>query len=289
MNPAIVLLTAEDDDFEIFRVVVDNLRPAPVEVFVPLARPHSEPRKPKRKHVELPTDRNALIERFLPMVTTITLRMKGKLPPQANFDDLYSCGVHGLISAVDNYKPDQSRTFAGYAGIRIRGAILDELRKMDIAPRRARAKRRLIDAAVLAFESKHGRSPNHTELAAAAGMSPKLLQKCLDETRNATFVELDSHAAGEESEGAQLHEFLKDENDVTAAETMQQQETIKLMLDRINELSPIKRRILREYYFDNKRLWEIAEGFGLTESRVCQIRVEALDELRRFVNRGKDR
>lgn len=223
------------------------------------------------------------------MVRTITLKMKSKIPPHINFDDIYSCGVEGLIAAADKFDPTQTRTFKGYAGIRIRGAILDELRRMDIAPRRARNKKKLVDAAMLAFEAKHGRSPDHIELASAVGMSPKVLQKCLDETRHASFVALDSHASGEESEGAQLHEFLKDDNDVTGAETMQQQETIKLMMDHLDELPTTKRRILREYYFNNKRLWEIAEEFGLTESRICQIHVEAINQLRKFVIRSKDR
>lgn len=86
-------------------------------------------------------DEKELIERFLPLVRNVVDRIKLNLPPHVDAEDLYSVGVTGLIAAVKKYDPEQGNTFAAYATTRIRGAILDELRRMDWCPRRARARR----------------------------------------------------------------------------------------------------------------------------------------------------
>jgi RNA polymerase sigma factor FliA len=86
-------------------------------------------------------DEKELIERYLPLVRNVVDRIKLNLPPHVDVEDLYSVGVTGLIAAVRKYDPEQGHTFAGYATTRIRGSILDELRRLDWCPRRARARR----------------------------------------------------------------------------------------------------------------------------------------------------
>src|SRR5471032_3361433 len=95
-----------------------------------------------------PTDENSLIERYLPLVRNVVDRIKLNLPAHVDADDLYSVGVTGLIAAVKRYNPEQGHTFAGYATMRIRGAVLDELRRLDWFPRRARAKARKLKTAI---------------------------------------------------------------------------------------------------------------------------------------------
>src|SRR6187402_3057766 len=113
-----------------------------------------------------PIDEKDLIVRFLPLVRNVVDRIKLTLPPHIDADDLYSVGITGLLAAVRKYDPEQGNTFAGYASMRIRGAILDELRRMDWCPRRARARSRKLKTAITDVEQKLGRAATDAEVCA---------------------------------------------------------------------------------------------------------------------------
>jgi RNA polymerase sigma factor for flagellar operon FliA len=146
-------------------------------------------------------DEKDLIERYLPLVRNVVDRVKITLPPHIDADDLYSVGVTGLIAAVRKYNPEQGNTFAGYAATRIRGAVLDELRRLDWCPRRARARARKLKESINDLEQRIGRTATEDEICEDIGVSQAEYRKWLDESRPLTFVALDSHAAGEESDG----------------------------------------------------------------------------------------
>ncbi len=114
-------------------------------------------------------DEKELIERYLPLVRNVVDRIKLTLPSHIDADDLYSVGVTGLIAAVRNYDPEQGNTFASYAAMRIRGAILDELRRMDWCPRRTRARARKLKEAINALEQRLGRAATEDEICAELG------------------------------------------------------------------------------------------------------------------------
>ena len=234
-------------------------------------------------------DEKELIERYLPLVRNVVDRIKLTLPPHIDADDLYSVGVTGLIAAVRKYDPDQGNTFAGYAATRIRGAILDELRRMDWCPRRARARARKMKEAINALEQKLGRAANSDEICTALELTPQEYAKWLEESRPVTFIAIDQNADGEESEGASLHELLADESDVTGREKIEKQELLQLLTQRISELPDIPKKILAMYYFENMRLAEIAAVFSLTESRICQIHSQTIIGLRAYLARVRNR
>lgn len=234
-------------------------------------------------------DEKELIERFLPLVRNVVDRIKLTLPPHIDADDLYSVGVTGLIAAVRKYDPEQGNTFAGYAATRIRGAVLDELRRLDWCPRRARARARKLKEAINGLEQRIGRTASEDEVCEDLGITHAEYHKWLDESRPVTFVALDSHADGEESEGASLHEFLADEHDVTGRENLEKEELLQILTQRMAELPDIPRKILAMYYFENMRLAEIAAVFGLTESRICQIHSQTILGLRSFLGRARNR
>ncbi|MBI2511219.1 MAG: FliA/WhiG family RNA polymerase sigma factor [Opitutae bacterium] len=234
-------------------------------------------------------DEKDLIERFLPLVRNVVDRIKLTLPPHIDADDLYSVGVTGLIAAVRKYDPEQGNTFAGYAAMRIRGAVLDELRRMDWCPRRTRARARKLKEAINELEQKLGRTATENEICESLGVSHAEYAKWLDEARPVTFIALDQHAEGEESEGASLHELLADEHDTTGRDTLEKQELLQLLTQRMTELPDIPRKILAMYYFENMRLAEIAAVFGLTESRICQIHSQTILGLRAFLGRARNR
>jgi RNA polymerase sigma factor for flagellar operon FliA len=234
-------------------------------------------------------DEKDLIERYLPLVRNVVDRIKLTLPPHIDVDDLYSVGVTGLIAAVRKYDPEQGNTFAGYASMRIRGAVLDELRRLDWCPRRTRARARKLKESINELEQKIGRTATEDEICEELGLSQAEYRKCLDESRPVTFIALDKNAEGEESEGASLHELLADENDTTGRETLEKAELLQLLAQRMAELPDIPRKILAMYYYEHMRLAEIAAVFGLTESRICQIHSQTILGLRGYLQRARNR
>ena len=234
-------------------------------------------------------DEKDLIERYLPLVRNVVDRVKITLPPHIDVEDLYSVGVTGLISAVRKYDPAQGRTFAGYAALRIRGAVLDELRRMDWCPRRTRARVRKLKEAIGDLEQKYGRPVTAEEICEELDLTPAEYEKWLDESRPVSFVSLDHHMEGEESEGGSLHELVPDDNDVTGRENLEQAELLQLLSKRMAELPDIPRKILTMYYHENMRLAEIAAVFGLTESRICQIHSQTILGLRSYLGRARSR
>ena len=236
-----------------------------------------------------PIDENDLIERYLPLVRSVVDRIKLNLPSHIDADDLYSVGVTGLIAAVRRYDPDQGNTFASYAATRIRGAILDELRRMDWCPRRTRARARKVKESINTLEQRLGRAATEPEICAELGLSPKDYAKWLDESRPVTFIAIDQATDGEDSAGASLHEMLSDDTDETGRDKMEKQELLQLLSQRIAELPDIPRKILAMYYFEKLRLAEIAQVFGLTESRICQIHSQTILGLRAYLGRARNR
>jgi RNA polymerase sigma factor for flagellar operon FliA len=234
-------------------------------------------------------DEKELIERYLPLVRNVVDRIKLTLPSHIDADDLYSVGVTGLLAAVRRYDPDQGNTFASYAATRIRGAILDELRRMDWCPRRARARARKLKESINALEQRLGRVALEGEICAELGLTAKDYAKWLEESRPVTFIAIDQTTEGDDSPGASLHEMLADESDTTGREVMEKREMLQLMAQRISELPDIPKKILAMYYFENMRLAEIAAVFGLTESRICQIHSQTILGLRGYLGRARNR
>jgi len=234
-------------------------------------------------------DEKDLIVRYLPLVRNVVDRIKLNVPAHVDADDLYSVGITGLIAAVRKFDPEQGSTFASYAAMRIRGAILDELRRMDWCPRRARARSRKLKSAINDVEQKVGRAATDEEVSAALGLNPKEYAKWVEEAKPVTFIAIDQHADGEEGEGASLHELLADEADVTGRDNLEKAELLQLLSQRIAELPDIPKKILAMYYFENMRLAEIAAVFGLTESRICQIHAQTILGLRGYLQRVRNR
>ena len=234
-------------------------------------------------------DEKDLIERYLPLVRNVVDRIKLNVPAHVDADDLYSVGITGLIAAVRKFDPEQGSTFPSYAAMRIRGAILDELRRMDWCPRRARARSRKLKSAINDVEQRFGRAAKDEEVCAALGLTPKEYSKWVEEAKPVAFIAIDQSAESEEGEGASLHELLADESDVTGRDNLEKQELLQLLTQRMAELPDIPKKILAMYYFENMRLAEIAAVFGLTESRICQIHAQTILGLRAFLQRVRNR
>jgi len=224
-----------------------------------------------------------LLREYLPLVRTVVGRMAISLPPQIEMEDLYSAGLVGLLSALRNFDPTNGATFEAYARIRVRGAVLDEFRRLDWVPRSVHAKAKKIQAAQAELETKEGRVPSDTQMARHLGITLKDYQKWLVEIRPTTFVCLDASVDAEGDSGATLHEAVADEKGPDTLDRVSRRELIRLVTDRIDHLPEVQRKVLALYYHEGLRLREIAEAFGVTESRICQIHTQAILSLKSFL------
>jgi RNA polymerase sigma factor for flagellar operon FliA len=227
----------------------------------------------------------SLVEEYLPLVRSMVGRLAMSLPSHVSQDDLNSSGLVGLLQALRSYDPTAGASFETYARIRVRGAIFDELRRMDWVPRLIHDKSRKIQAAIAELEQILGRSPTEVETAVALGLDLDTFERWMDEIRPVTFVCLDStgHPASEETNC--LHESIVDPTQESPAESASRNELKELIFERITSLPDTQRKVLSLYYLEGLRLREIAEAFGLTESRISQIHSQAILSLRAFVEK----
>lgn len=213
-----------------------------------------------------------MLEDHLYLVTQAVDRIKRSLPAHIDEDDLFSVGVIGLRAAVERYKPDEGCTFPSYAGIRIRGAILDELRRMDTLPRRARAIARRIRTAEGLLEQRYQRAVTPDEIAGELGISAAKLSALTVQSRPQVFHSLDAEGA--------LDVGIADESVGQARESIEKREAIAAMFREIETLPEIQRKVISMYYLEEMRMAEIAAAFDLSESRISQIVHEILGTLR---------
>ena len=235
---------------------------------------------------------NELVTRYVPLVKTVAGRLAMHLPTHVDEGELCSAGLVGLLEAVRNF--DGKRNFESYARIRIRGAMLDELRRMDWAPRSVHAKARKVQEAMAELEQRHGRVPEDGEVAAALGMRAGEYEKLLEEIRPATFVCLDavlgdSPEEGGESRGARngwcFHEVLADEESPHADEAVSRAELAGLIARGMERLPEFSRKVLALYYHEGLRVHEIAAATGFSRAHICQTHAKAILAVRAFVER----
>ena len=226
-----------------------------------------------------------LIKEYLPLVKTVVGRVAISLPAHVQKEDLHSAGLVGLLSAARNYNPACGTTFETYARIRIRGAVFDELRRLDWVPRSVHFKARKIQGVIEELEQVQGKPPADHEIATALNISMQEYRQWLDEIKPATFVCLDAVPNGHDEEGLSQAERIADENVSGPDEDVSKREMIRLIGGRLEQLPEKHRQVIALYYFEDLRLREIAEVFGVTESRICQIHAEAILALKSFIQK----
>lgn len=220
------------------------------------------------------------VERYIPVVRNVVEHFRPRLPAHVDLGDLFSVGVTGLMAAVSNYSEERANTFGGYAVRRIRGAILDELRKSDTRSRRARLKARMIAEATARIEQRQGRPAWREEIRCELGLTERVFAKWMFVAKQANFISLDATQSLEDGEGARLHDSIADESIEPACEDMERSEMHAQLADRIRHLPEKQRKVLALYYHEGMRFAEIAEAFGVSESRICQIHGQAVKALR---------
>lgn len=224
-----------------------------------------------------------LLENHLPLVQSIVGRMKRKLPNNVETEDLYSIGVTGLVAAARNYRPCQKGAFAAYAATRIRGAILDELRRTDWMSRASRSKAKRLGLAISKLEQEQGGRISEDSLCAEMQMTEDELTDLMDEVRQVKFVSMDGPDEQSEPGCQSMHEIIPDDSGIPALDALERKEILSLLTQRMAELPDMPKKVLAMYYYENMRLSEIAACFGLTESRICQIHTRTVGLLRDYL------
>jgi RNA polymerase sigma factor FliA len=260
---------------------------AEIEVIAPPAESRATARELWRRYRKTSTGsvtEGELIEQYLPLVKSVAGRLAMTLPPQVEAEDLYSAGLVGLVNAIRNFNPANGASFETYGRIRIRGAMFDELRRMDWVPRSVRDKARKIKSVMQQIEQVKGTPPSEQEMAAALNISVTKYFELLDEIRPTTFISLDATGDMSGEDETTEHESVADLKAMGPDETAAQRDLVRLISDRIQELPEVQQKVLALYYYEGLRLREIAEAFGLTESRICQIHAQAILAIRSFVH-----
>jgi RNA polymerase sigma factor FliA len=222
--------------------------------------------------------RNRLVERHLALVHHFAQRMEPRTGGAVERGDLISAGALGLMSAVSAYDPGRGFRFSTFAARRIRGAMLDEMRRRDVAPRSVRRKQRDVEDARERLAVELDRVPSHPELATELGVDPQTLWRWKWDVDRSRRVSLTDVVAGEDREVAFTGDWTGEESTVEDR-LSRDQETSRLRRE-LGTLSPREQLILRLYDLESNTLREIAGKLGVTESRVSQLRTRALARLR---------
>ena len=229
--------------------------------------------------------REDLILSYAPLVKYIAERIAIRLPSNISKEELISAGTVGLLDALDRFEPEMGIKFQTYAEHRIKGAILDELRKMDWFPRSVRKDIHKIEHAITALKSRNGREPEDSEIAEEMRIDIDSYYRIITRARGVTLLSLD-----ETLPDGTTPKFAKQASDMPSPlDELTIKELKKIISEALAQLSKKEQLVISLYYYDELTLKEIAKILDLTESRISQIHSKAIIKLRaklRTYNKG---
>jgi len=212
----------------------------------------------------------ALVSRHAELVKRIAYHLAGRLPPSVEVNDLIQSGMIGLLEAAAHYSSDRGASFETYAGIRIRGAMIDALRKQDWAPRSVHRKARAAAAAIREVEAREGREAREAEIAAAMGVPIEEYQRIVQDSSSCQVASMDDMTDAAAVADRNANPLLDAENGALRS----------AVAEAITGLPERERLVMSMYYDDELNLKEIGAVLGISESRVCQLHGQALVRLR---------
>ena len=216
--------------------------------------------------------KDRLTEHYVHLVKLVAGRLGIYLNQYIDLDDLVGYGVLGLIDAIDKFDPSKNVKFETYASLRIRGAILDAIRKLDWIPRTLRKKQKDIDKIYIELESKLGRTPVDQEVADALHISLDEYNTLLKEVNVSTLISID--------ENIYQFESVKDHNAQIPERCIEEKEMKDTLSKLIDELPEREKKVIFLYYYEELTLKEISRVLEVSESRVSQLHTKAVSRLR---------
>lgn len=221
--------------------------------------------------------KSSLIEHYVYLVRLVAGRLGIYLNQYVDSDDLVGYGVLGLIDAVDKFDPTKNVKFETYASLRIRGAILDAIRKLDWVPRTLRKKQKDIDKAYIELEGRLGRVPLDEEVADLLQMTMEEYHELLKEVNISSLISIDEYTYQFES--------VKDPNAPIPDSYVEEHELKEMLAEFINNLPEREKKVIYLYYYEELTLKEISHVLEVSESRISQLHTKAVSRLRAYMQK----
>ncbi len=229
----------------------------------------------KRKTPEL---REKLIIEYAPLVKLVAGRLSMYLSYNVEYDDLVSYGIFGLIDAIDKFDLEKEVKFETYASLRIRGTILDQIRKMDWIPRTVRQKQKKIDEAIKQIEMRTGKTALDEEIAAELGLSDDELLNWQSQLKVTNIISLNEYV----DQGLEpVMDAKKNSHFVQPEEKVQEEELRLKLAESLDVLTEKERKVILLYYYEDLTLKEISNILEVSESRISQLHTKALLKMRK--------
>lgn len=219
--------------------------------------------------------RNDIVLRYMDIVKYVAVSTRGVYCKYAETDDIVNEGVLALIKAVETYDLQRGVKFETYAAIKIKGAIIDFVRKQDWIPRQVRHFGRTLDAAYNELYSKLDRHPTNQELADHMGIPKEKLLRAMADLAGANTLSFEELLYEDNIESVDII------GDGAADQSVYEKELREVLAAAIDELKPKEKQVISLYYYEKLKFGEIAKVLGVTESRVCQIHSKAMLLLKR--------
>ncbi|MGB9108331.1 MAG: RNA polymerase sigma factor FliA [Telluria sp.] len=225
-------------------------------------------------------DKNHLLTEHMPLVKRLAHQMKAKLPPSVEVDDLIQAGMIGLLDAINRYEENHGAQFETYAVLRIRGAMLDELRSNDWMPRSTRQNMRKVEQAMAALQQQLGRPPSESEIAKSLKLPLADYQEMLGDSGGHQLVYYEDFH-DEDGNDSWLDRYAVDDDDPLRA--LLETDFRQAVIDAIDNLPPREKILMGLYYEEELNLKEIGAVMGVSESRVSQLHSQAVGRLRTYL------
>ncbi len=225
-----------------------------------------------------PELREKIIMEYAPLVKLVAGRLSMYLGYNVEYEDLVSYGIFGLIDAIDKYDFNKNVKFETYASLRIRGAILDQIRKMDWIPRSVRQKQKKIDTAMSKLEAEYGRPATDEEMAKELDISVEELDSWNGQTKVTNVVSLEDFI----EQGSEIRMDASHNSQFEQPEkVVEKAELVKMLEKALGELTEKEKSVVLFYYYEDLSLKEISRVLEVSESRVSQLHTKALQKMKK--------
>ncbi len=226
--------------------------------------------------------REKIILEYAPLVKLVAGRLSMYLGYNVEYEDLVSYGIFGLIDAIDKYDCTKPNKFETYASLRIRGEILDQIRKMDWIPRTVRQRQKQLDTAMREFEATHHRQATDKELAEILGISDEEYLEWLSQLKVTNVISLNEfmEAGGDVRGGKSTSSHFMEPEEV-----YEEGELKEMLIKALELLSEKEKLVIQMYYYEEMTLKEIAAVLEVSESRISQLHTKALGKMKTKMGR----
>ncbi len=225
-------------------------------------------------------ERDSFTMEYAPLVKIIAMRLAMRLPSHIDVEDLINVGVAGLLESIDRFDASRGVKIETYLTFRIKGAMLDELRRLDWLPRSVRQKARHLEEEFQALENTLGRSPVEEEMAEHLGIGMDEYYKLLNDASGTAVLSLDDMGFSRGEDARNILECISDPNCVDPVAELDLKENKVILSRTIDELPEKEKLVLSLYYYEDLNLKEIGKVLGVSESRVSQLHTQAILKLK---------